>query len=192
MLFFQHSIFIDYLEIPHNAPWSHSLPSPLRTTLHPWDLSQFPQNEKYTKSNLCCLWTHQSMVKLPVASPLKITESLLTPSPHQKPSTVESYTSTSLPQFLRVFFNSFLSRLFLFGGVVGGRQRLSQKPSMSLVLNYESAVLDIAAKETSLLFTVNESTRHGLPHSIRWWHGPWTPTWPSAAAQTKDISGLQR
>ena len=36
------------------------------------------KEEKNTKSNLCCPYTHWSMVKLPVASPLKKTESFPT------------------------------------------------------------------------------------------------------------------
>lgn len=97
------------------------------STLHP-NHTQFPllpsipptlclpaktKQNKYTKSNLC--W---SMVKVPVASPLKKTEFF--PPPHhipcQKPSTVQSYTSVSLQQFLRTLFSDFLSRLFLFEG----------------------------------------------------------------------------
>jgi hypothetical protein len=39
------------------------------------------------------------MVKLPVASPLKKTESFLHPHPSQKPSNVESYDSSFFHNF---------------------------------------------------------------------------------------------
>ena len=72
------------------------------------------QEQEENKSNMHCPYTHWSMVKLPVASPLKKTESFPTCTP-PKPSIVESYTSASLSQFLRVLFDGFLSRLLLLG-----------------------------------------------------------------------------
>jgi hypothetical protein len=61
------------------------------------------------------------MVKLQVTSSLKITESFPTwTAPPQKPSVVESYTSVSLSQFLRVLFDDFLSQLLLLGQQIRG------------------------------------------------------------------------
>jgi len=48
--------------------------------------------QKTTKCNLCCFYTHWNIVKLPVASPLKNTESF--PSPLEA-ITVKSFTSAS-------------------------------------------------------------------------------------------------
>ena len=70
---YQH-IFICYLGISYNVPQLHLLPSPPRSTCLPFP----PSKKNSTKSNLCCPYTHWSMVKLPVASPLKKTESSLT------------------------------------------------------------------------------------------------------------------
>lgn len=75
------------------------------------------------------------------------------PNPCWKPS-----------QFLRALFNDFLSGLFLFCLLGGGR--LSQKPSMSLILGYEFAVIKTTVKETSLPIAATGSTdrrnQHGL------------------------------
>lgn len=60
---------------------------------------------------------------------------------------------------------------YFFGG-----QRLSQEPSMSCILNCESAVIDAAAKEASSSFTVSSSVDHRLPHGFWLQHGPWTAT----------------
>lgn len=68
--------------------------------------------EIYTKSN--CPYTHWSMIKRPVSSPLKKTESLPTPTPSRSHQ-LKSYTSTSLSEYLEVLFNGFLSRQFLLG-----------------------------------------------------------------------------
>jgi hypothetical protein len=43
---------------------------------------------------------------------------------------------------------------------------LSKKLSISLLLNYASTIIDIAAIIASLLFTVSWSLDHGLPHGF--------------------------
>ena len=50
------------------------------------------------------------------ASPLKKTEYFPTCIPHLKSLAVQSYTSLSLTQFVRVLFDGFLSRLLLLVG----------------------------------------------------------------------------
>lgn len=136
------------------------------------------------------------MVKLPVASPLEKTVPFSNPTPFQKPSVAKSYTSGFLPQFLRVLFNAFLSRLGFFGvGWVGA----SQKPSVSLILNYESAIIDTTAKEAPWPFTVSSSTDHNLYvvsgdsvdhrhlHGLQGQHKPRTSAWSLTAVWTTDI-----
>ena len=56
------------------------------------------------------------MAKLSAAHVLK-TRALLHLQPHQKPSLVESYTSASLSQLLRVLFDGSQLGLLLFDGV---------------------------------------------------------------------------
>ena len=72
----------DHTHFPALPRLSPFVTSPCRTT-----------RKKSLKSNLCCPYTHWSMVKLPVASPLKKTESFPTPIRHQKPSPIKSSTS---------------------------------------------------------------------------------------------------
>lgn len=71
-----------YMGISHNAPQSHSLPIPPRFSSPP--LCSLSQRKKYTKSNSYCPCIHRSMVKLSVASPLKITESSTPSRSHQQ------------------------------------------------------------------------------------------------------------
>lgn len=100
------------------------------------------------------------MIKLPVARPLKASASFPTSTP-----TVESYISAYLWQFKREsLMASSLGYLFLGGGAK--RYGLSRKPSMTLFLNSESAVIDTTAKEASSPFTVSGSMDHGLPHGF--------------------------
>lgn len=65
------------------------------------------KKKKKINSGFYCPSTHSSMLKLPVASPLK-KMSLPHMYPYKKPSTMESYSSESLSQFLRVLFGGFL------------------------------------------------------------------------------------
>jgi hypothetical protein len=112
-------------------------------------------------------YTHWSMVKLPVAIPLKKIESFPTLHTYRKASTVKNYTSASASQFVRVDSNGFLSRLFLWDtGMI-------QKLSVSLILNWESVVIDPTSKEASLPFAVNGSMDHGIPHGF-WWQHLWS------------------
>lgn len=66
-------------------------------------------------------------------------------TPCLKPSTMMSYTSVSLSQFLSTLFNSFLSRMFLLG---------AENLSKLHILNYESAGINVTAQEASLPLTV--------------------------------------
>lgn len=50
-----------------------------------------------------------------------------------------------------------------------------------LVLNCESAVININAKEVSLPFTVLGSLNQGHPHGLRHQHGAQTSAWSPAA-----------
>jgi len=74
---------------------------------------------------------------------------------------------------------SCLDHFFRGGGVRG--VRLSQKSSMSLILNWESVAINITEEEACLPCTVSSSTDCGLPHSFWLWHGPQTSTWPQVA-----------
>lgn len=62
---------------------------------------------------------------------------------------------------LRTLVNDFLSELFLFsfGAGVGwdGVETFSQKPSVPLSLNFESAVTDTIAKEAAVPITAGSS-----------------------------------
>lgn len=69
-----------------------------------------------------------------------------------------------------------------------GKEKLSQKPSASLIFNCESAVIDATAKEASLPFIVRGSLDHRFPHCFWRQHEPQTSTWPPAATWL----GLQR
>lgn len=75
--------------------------------------------------------------------------------------------------------------------------KLSQKPSTSLILNNESAVIDIITKEAFWPNTapatqivdfhmhVSGSTEVRLPHVLQWQNGPQTSTWPPAPVWEK-------
>ncbi|KAL6072354.1 hypothetical protein STEG23_033759 [Scotinomys teguina] len=55
---------------------------------------------------------------------------------------------------------SFLSGLFHLGSW-GQERRLTHQPFVSLILNYEPAVIDTTAKDASLLIAASSSTGHG-------------------------------
>ncbi|KAL6043311.1 hypothetical protein STEG23_022098 [Scotinomys teguina] len=98
------------------------------------------------------------MAKLSVASPLQITESFLCTYPPEAIRCGELHVSI-FTTVVRTLFNSFLSELFFLGE--------SQKPSVSLLLGYESAVTNTTAKEASLPTAANGSTDHGLPRGFQ-------------------------
>lgn len=54
LLLFQHNIFIDYLGISRNAPWSQSLPSPLRST--PYPCNALEHSETHSGQPLKEIW----------------------------------------------------------------------------------------------------------------------------------------
>lgn len=98
------------------------------------------------------------------------------PLPHfayvnQKLSTVNSYTSASLSQFVITLFNSFLSVQFLFGVVV-------------------EVVTEAFNAFHSHVWACNHQypcNRNILAHRIRQQHESWTSTWFPAEAQNTNI-----
>lgn len=94
-----------------------------------------------------------SMIRLPVASPLK---KAVPSSPHQKSLTVKSSASPSVSQCLRLLFGGFLFRL------EGGRDIDTEAFNVSHS-HCESAVVNTTAKEASLSITNSSSMDHGLP-----------------------------
>lgn len=112
---------------------------------------------------------------------------------------VESYTSESLSEILRVPFSGFLSRLLL--PLVGEVQEgLPEKPSTFLILNYESVVINMTVKEVSLPFPVNWSkdfymvsgdiTVRGRPPSLWPQHVPWTSAWSPVEVHSKELNAV--
>lgn len=122
-------------------------------------------NHPTKMSNLYCPYIHCSMATLPVTGPLKKIESFPHPNPHQKPSVLDSYTSAAVSQLLRVPFNDFLLRQFLFflfifffrWGGVGVKER------GYLLLAQTSAWSPVAAQSMN---NINMT----LGHSIDQWH----------------------
>ena len=120
------------------------LPSQSFYALSPSLMPYLPPNKKYTKLNLCCPCAHWSMARLPVASLLQKTESFSTLVPeaiHYGELHFRNLITT-----LRSLSNGFLSTLFLFWQCEGCHRSLK----LSLILNYESLVIDTTAKEASL------------------------------------------
>ena len=68
------------------------------------------------------------------------------------------------PEAERIHEESLLKLGEVWGG--GDRERLSQKPIMSLILSSKSAVINVTENEASLLWTVSSSTDHELPHAF--------------------------
>jgi hypothetical protein len=103
----------------------------------------------------------------PWPSPLKKTECCPQPPVSPKPSTVESYTLTSLSQGLKVPSDGFLSSCScVCVCVCVGGGACHQKPSMSLFLNCEISVTNTMVKVASLPFTVSKNMDHGLETSV--------------------------
>lgn len=117
--------------------------------------------------------------------PLKKTESSPHSPHHQKISTVGSYTSASLSTILMTLFYSFLAGLFLVRGVV-------MEVFMSPILIYESAVIDITAKETSLSMAASSNMDHEHQHVSLQQQGPGMPTRPPVAARITEIFQIGR
>lgn len=135
LLFLQHSVFIKYLRISYNAPQSQLLPIP-PTSISPHILSG-------------------SLIKVPLAIPLKKTESFCTFLPK----------AIFCEELHFSIFNDCLSELFLllsllFLGVGGGRM-LAHNPSMSFIFTYEFGVIKIIAKDASLSIAACGSMDHG-------------------------------
>lgn len=156
----------------------------------------FPNKGETIPVHLYSPCTQGSIVNnCPVASPLKNTESF--PPTPSLPETIncEEVHCCIFITILKDFLQWFLSKLFLFRvwGETVMVEGLPQKPSMALILYYQTAVLDTTAKETSLPLTASSGTVHGPPHGFHWQHGPqpsriWTPTCSVVASQTTDIT----
>lgn len=69
--------------------------------------------------------------------------------------------------------------IFFLGG-------LPQKPSLSIIFNYELVVIDTTAKEGFLPIKAKGSRDHKLPNGLWWQRGTRTPIWPMVSAQIKD------
>jgi hypothetical protein len=129
---------------------------------------------------LYCPYTHWSLVKLPVASLLKITESFPTLLP-------ESTNCEELPfgifitifkvflQWFPVYTISFLGCSVCVGCVVHKRD-CHRSLQLSLILNYESVVIDTITKEASLLITARGRMAQGPQNCPCRQHGPGTST----------------
>lgn len=145
--------------ILYNAPCSHSLSMPSRSTLPLFcpprkTKKKHTNTQKTTKSNLCCSCTHWSLIKLSVASPLKITKW----PPH---TTCQKLWRSYILQHLCYSFSvlssiaSCLDCYFL--GVEGSHRNL-QRLSLS-AMNLQSA------------------NRSFLVHSSQQHHGSWASPW---------------
>lgn len=129
---------------------------------HPSDLLENKRRKKITKSSLYCSYIHRSMVKLPVASPLKV-----------RPTTTKisqlyraAYTSASFSQIFRVLFSVFLSRLFLFGskggrggGGGGGREDVT---GSLLCLSFSTASLQSLVPMERSILALHSQQQQGL------------------------------
>lgn len=115
------------------------------------------------------------MVKLPGTSLLKKTESFPTPTPSRSHQLWRATFSILITIFEGSLHN-FISGLFSFWRGRENVERLSQEPSVSLILNFESAVIDTTTKEDSLPIATSG-----------WQHRSWTSTRVLAAAQTMDV-----
>lgn len=125
----------------------------------PLILGPLPKKKKkaHTKPSLCCPYTYSSMVKLTIASCSKVSVFFPNPThPHSRSHQLKSYTSVSVSPFLRTLFDGFLSALFL--SFHGRGWRVATRPSMSLLLNYESTVIDTITNEPSFPITLSSNT----------------------------------
>lgn len=124
---FFHNIFIDHLRISRHEPWSHLLASPLRSTPQSlWILRRSKERRRREgegwkggeggsrrkKAQLVSPIFSLEHGQIPDGQPIK--KRVFPSVPHQKSLVVEKCISASLPQFLRVHFDGFLSRLLLF------------------------------------------------------------------------------
>lgn len=130
--------------------------------------------EKNT-SPMCVAYTHWSMSKFPIASPVKKKKNLTLSSPITLPETLdrEELHLSILTTILRVLFNDFLSSLLLWG------EKVSRKPSMFLFFHCDPTVIDATVVDAtkSNFFVLYKQQEHRS----------WTSTWFLATAWTTDI-----
>lgn len=119
---------------------------------------------------------------MPSGHPLKKSESFPLYTPPQTPLLWRAAFPHPYHNFPVFLIASCLGCYFLERRAWG----LSQKSSVSLPLNCESAIID-ATVEGSLSFVVSRSTDHGLPHGIWPQCRPQTSTWPPALACAIDL-----
>lgn len=140
-----------------NHPYTPVLPGLLPPLLWPSP----PKKNIFYKSPICIVhvvigvWSNSQWPGPPPALPVALY--------------MESCTSESLSQILRIVFNGFLG-CYYFGS--GRGKRVSQKPSISLFITCESTIINTSAGEAFLLFTVSRSADHGFFHGILYQHGP--------------------
>lgn len=109
----QHNIFIACFEIPYNTTQSLSLPSLSRSTAHSCDFPERRGGNKTknkNKSSLCCLYTHLSLVKLTMTSPIKTTTTTTT-KPESFPTALAVRSHINCKgQHIRTSITSFKSK----------------------------------------------------------------------------------
>lgn len=150
----QHNIFINFLGILHSALRSLSLPS------LPWSTLPSTLAAPSTKQNNQFVLPRDTMEhdQTPSGQPLKenrfhswasrpIPYPRFSPLHHPPPEAINS-SELHLRLFITILKDSSIaSCLNCF--FLGVRERLSQRPSMSLLLRYRSAVINTTAKEAS-------------------------------------------
>ena len=169
------------MEVTHNSPQSHSLPSLPRPPSHSCDLL-LPKKEKEKKDEkkyqvLFVLPIYlMEHAQIPSGQPIK-ENSVLS---HQKSSAMKNYTLGSLVTMFRILFNGFLSRLFLFVGTVRGRERYCQRNLLCLLFSTVSLQLSMLLQKKLPCFLQlaavwiidfqmisGDSVDHRHPHGLR-------------------------
>lgn len=152
-----------FILFPHHRPHRSTLKT---LEIPPKKEEEEKEGRKEKKRpNLCCLYIHWSMVKLSVVSPFP------TCTPAENHWLCRVTLQHPFHNFSELSSMAFLSRMLLWGSGEG----LSQKPSVSLFLNCEPAIINTMAKVTSLLFYSQQECRS------------WTYKWSLASAYAMDL-----
>lgn len=133
-------------------------------SLLPQKRNRGKKNRKHQVQFPLPIYTHWSTVRLPVASLQRKIESFPTCTTPEAANCGELRFSILITTASCLVCFSF------------GEKGLAQKPPMSLILNYESVVIDTSAKEASLPITAGGGMDRGLPYGARQQHGSWTLT----------------
>lgn len=141
------------------------------------------------KPNLCCSYSHWSVVKLPVSSFLEKTESSpAPPAPHQSSFILETYTSASLSRFSGVLLGGFLARLLLWDGAGGCGRSLLCLSFSTVSLQSWTALQRLPCP----LQSGSGSADHRLARGIGQQHTPWTSAQPLSTACATNLSMVPR